>query len=128
MDMELVFESTKNFEKDLRKFEKKDQVKIIEKLNNQCNAFINDKSTFNLHILKPFTFILKDGLQPTLYCLRVSKDIRIILTVDEDPIFEQTIFTLLRVVRHDGLNTAYKSIGELLYQQFLLNEKTTGGQ
>jgi hypothetical protein len=41
------------------------------------------------------------------------------LSVDEDPIFGQVIFTLFRVVKHDDLDKAYKSVAQSLYQDLL---------
>jgi hypothetical protein len=43
----------------------------------------------------------------------------VILTVDEDPIFGQVIFTLFRVIQCDDLEQAYKSVAESLYQDLL---------
>ncbi len=40
-----------------------------------------------------------------------------ILTVYEDPIFGQVVFTLFRAVTQDRLNRAYQSVAELLYQE-----------
>jgi len=124
--MELLFEATKKFEKDLSEFEKKDKEKVLKKLNYYCNYLLSDKNIFYSNVLKPKIFMLRDDLQQTLYSMRISVDIRVILTVDEDPLFEQIIITLFRVVRHAQLDKAFKSIGESLYQQLLTNENLTG--
>lgn len=126
--MELVFESTKQFEKDLLNFEKKDQARIIEKLNYQCGNLLNDRSSFFKKVSIPFKFKLKDDLQPSLYCMRISPKIRIILTMDEDPLFNQIIITLIRVVSRAEIDKAYKSIGESLYQKLLFNEDIEEGE
>ncbi|AUB34373.1 hypothetical protein COO91_00193 [Nostoc flagelliforme CCNUN1] len=47
------------------------------------------------------------------------------MTVDEDPIFGQVIFTLFRVVKHDDLDKAYKSVAESLYQGLLHQNQET---
>ncbi|CAB1253225.1 conserved hypothetical protein [Clostridiaceae bacterium BL-3] len=112
--MELVFESTKEFKKDLNKFEKKDQGKIIEKLNCYCSTLLNDSSIFYSKVYKPYIFMLKDNFEQSLYSMRISIDIRVILAVDEDPLFNQILITLFRVVKHDELKKAFKSIGESL--------------
>lgn len=125
--MELVFEVNKRFEKDMDKFEKREQAKIIEKLNHYCSFLLTDKSTFYSHVHKPCVFMLRDDLQQSLYSMRISVDIRVIMTIDEDPLFDQIVITLFRVVRHDQLEKAFKSIGESLYQELLSNESLTGG-
>jgi len=57
--------------------------------------------------------------ESSLYALRVNKDIRIILTVDDDPLFDQILITLLHVVRHSNLNKVFNGIAESIYQNTL---------
>ncbi len=57
--------------------------------------------------------------------LKVSQKLRVILTVDEDPIFGQIIFTLFRAIQHQDLNKAYNSVAESLYQDFLHKDQET---
>ena len=47
---------------------------------------------------------------------RVGRDIRLILAVDDDPIFGQILVTLFRVVRHNEVDRSYRSIAHLLYR------------
>ena len=124
--MELLFEASKKFEKDLNQFEKKERAKILEKLNYYCDALLNDKSIFYSSVHKPHIFMLGNDMQQSLYSMRISIDIRVILTVDEDPLFDQILITLFRVIRHDQLEKAFRSIGESLYQQLLLKDMTGG--
>ncbi|MDS3859819.1 hypothetical protein RIF25_03255 [Thermosynechococcaceae cyanobacterium BACA0444] len=53
----------------------------------------------------------------SLYALRVMRKFIVILTIDEDPIFGQVIFTLFRVVKHDDFGKACQDIAQSLYQQ-----------
>jgi hypothetical protein len=50
-----------------------------------------------------------------LYELPVGKDRRVILAVDDDPIFGQVIITLMRVVAKRGRKGAYDELAGLLY-------------
>lgn len=59
---------------------------------------------------------MPEGLDSSLYVLRASPQIRVILTIEEDPLFDQKIVTLFRVVRHDDMDRAFNSIAESLYQ------------
>ena len=43
-------------------------------------------------------------------------NIRLIMTVDDDPVFEQTLVTLFRVVQHNEPERSYRSIAHLLYR------------
>ena len=67
-------------------------------------------------VYRPVQIQLKGGLGSSLYSLRAGRDIRLILTVDDDPVFGQTLATLFRVVQHDELERAYRSIAQLLYR------------
>jgi mRNA-degrading endonuclease RelE of RelBE toxin-antitoxin system len=116
--MELLFESTKNFEKELSKFPDSNKKKIVEKLNNHCALLESDeRSPFFKKAYRPINF--KGSTDSTLYALKLDRDIRVILTVDDDPIFEQIIITLLHVVRHSSLDKVFKGIAESLYQKRL---------
>jgi hypothetical protein len=59
----------------------------------------------------------------TLLPLKISQTLSVILTVDEDPIFGQIIFTLFRAIQHSNLDKAYKSVAEALYQDFLRQDQ-----
>ena len=111
--MNILFQESSKFEKDLKSFEDKDQKRIISKINLYCSS---DEKTFHQNAYRPLKVLLPGDLGSSLYTLRVGKDIRVILTFEDDPIFEQTIITLLRVVRHKSLERAFKGIAESLYQ------------
>ncbi|WP_170181382.1 hypothetical protein [Chlorobaculum thiosulfatiphilum] len=48
------------------------------------------------------------------------------MTIEEDPLFDQKIVTLFRVVKRDHMERAFNSIAESLYQQLRLMEKDNG--
>ena|SRR3989338_8357238 len=121
--MKLVFEATDKFEKDLRRLDPKNRDRIINKINASCSLLQNQPSVFFRLVYRPLIPYLAKGLKSSMYVLRVDSDIRVILTVDEDPIFEQIIMTLLRVVRHNDLDKAFRGIAEALYQQDLIKFK-----
>ena len=66
-----------------------------------------------------------NGYESSLYTLRVSQKLRVVLAVDEDPIFGQAIFTLFRAIQHDELDRAYKAVAESLYQDLLQRDRET---
>ena len=117
--MNLLFESTKRFEKELKRFDPKERTRIISKLNQYCQLLPDDTSGFFKHAYQPMKLQLKGNDESTLYALKVYKDIRIIMTVDEDPLFDQIIITLLHVIRHSGLNKVFKGMAESIYQNHL---------
>jgi len=114
--MELLFESTKRFEKDLKSFDKHDKKRIISALN-QYGSKVRDDWSIVPSKVRPLPMPqLKDALDTTLYVLRVNPKIRVILALDEDPIFDQIIISLLRVGRHNKLENMVRGLAESLYQ------------
>lgn len=123
--MDILIESTKDFEKDLAKLNEDERAVVIEKINDCASLFPTNKvATYRkMHRLRLPS--LANGYESSLYTLRVSQKLRVILAVDEDPIFEQIIFTLFRVVQHSELDKAYKGIAESLYQDLLHQDRET---
>jgi mRNA-degrading endonuclease RelE of RelBE toxin-antitoxin system len=115
--MELLFESTQQFERDLEELSKKERATVIRRINLFATQYPNRQSSDYAKLEQPpFSFDLK-GYDSSLYVLRVSPTLRLILAIDEDPIFEQIIFTLFRVVNREKCDRAYTSIAESLYQE-----------
>lgn len=116
--MDIEFRSDKKFEKDMDKLEKKYREKVVKDINKIAKyAEMNrlDSIYKELHKVSNFSFLDDDN--SSLYLYRVSNDLRIILLFDEDPLFDQVIVTLLRVVLRKDAEKTFKSIGESLYQK-----------
>jgi mRNA-degrading endonuclease RelE of RelBE toxin-antitoxin system len=123
--MDVLIESTKSFEKDLDRLGKDEKAAAVKKINDCASLFPTQKADVyrQLHLL-PLPSDL-NGYESSLFTLRVSEKLRIILTIDEDPIFGQVIFTLFRVIKRDDLDKAYKSVAESLYQELLHHNQET---
>ena len=119
--MNVLFQATKKFEKDLRDLPADDAQRVISQLNKNCSLLKQDPTAFYRTVNKPLIVKLKEGMDSTLYSMRAGRDLRILLAVDDDPLFDQTIFTLLRVIQHKDLSKAYKGIAESLYQSTLIS-------
>jgi len=116
--MEILIESTKEFEQDLEKFTNREKFKVIKKLNRYVELISKNKK-----LLENQAFKLKDikfsaEYDSSLYALIIDKNLRIILTIDDDPIFDATVITLFRVVRTEDASNVYSSVAESLYQDF----------
>jgi hypothetical protein len=116
--MDIIIDSTQHFEKDLAKLDQKDKATVITKINHCASLFPSQKANVyhQLHHLRLPS--LPNGYESSVYILRTSPKLRVILAIDEDPIFEQIILTLFRVFKHGDLEKVYKSIAESLYQEF----------
>jgi len=123
--VDVTIQSAKSFEKDLSKLSKQERELVIEKVNYCAQVFPLNKAAVYRKMQRPHTLHLIHSYESSLYTLKVSLKVRVILAVDEDPIFEQVIFTLFRVIQADELDQAYGSIAEPLYQQLLAQERQT---
>jgi hypothetical protein len=121
--VDILIESTNNFEKDPSILTEGEKESAIQEINHYAELFPTQKKNvyLKLHQL-PLPSVL-DGYDSSLYILRVSEALSVILTVDGDPISGQVIFTLFRAIQHDNLDKAYKSIAEALYQDFLRQDR-----
>jgi hypothetical protein len=114
--MDILIESTKSFEDDITNLSAEVKTSVVEKINNCASLFPTHKADVYRKLRRLQLNSNLNGYESSLYTLKVSSQIRVILTVDEDPIFRQVIFTLFRVVAHDELERAYSRIAESLYQ------------
>lgn len=121
--MDVLIESTKRFEKDLDKLSEDGRSITVKRVNDFASLFPNHKSDAYRKLRRiPFLSGL-NGYDTSLYTLKVSHKLSVILAVDEDPIFGQIIITLFRVVKHDDLYRAYQGIAESLYQEILHHDR-----
>jgi mRNA-degrading endonuclease RelE of RelBE toxin-antitoxin system len=120
--MTVLFESTRKFEKGLKKFSSPEKARVIDKLNQYVQLLDSNEKDFYRHAFQPRKIKLTHDNESTLFALRVTQDIRIILTVDKDPLFDQTLITLLGISRHSDLPKLFNNISESIYQSNLINE------
>jgi mRNA-degrading endonuclease RelE of RelBE toxin-antitoxin system len=115
--VDVLIESTRSFEKDLGKLSEDEKAAVVKKINDCASLFPTQKADIYRKLRRlPLPSDL-NGYESSLYTLRVSQKLRVILAVDEDPIFGQVIFTLFRAVNQGDLDKAYKSVAESLYQE-----------
>lgn len=124
-DVDVLIESTRSFEKDLVKLSEDEKVAAIQKINDCASLFPTQKADVYRKLQRLHLPSDLNGYESSLYTLRVSQKLRVILAVDEDPIFGQVIFTLFRAVKHDELNKAYQGVAESLYQELLHHNRET---
>ena len=123
--MDILIESTKDFEKDISQLSSDEKANTVEKINDCASQFSsqNAHAYRELHRL-PLSSGL-NGYESSLYTLEVSEELRMILAVDEDPIFGQVILTLFRVVDRNDLGKAYQDVAEALYQEIRHHSQVT---
>ena len=114
--MELIIEITKSFNKDLKKLQKNEQEKTKDKINSFVESFQQNGNSRKLYRLEKIK--LPTNLSSSLFLLRIDVQIRAIVTFEKDPLFNQTVLTLFRVIKHSELEKAFKSVADSLYQNF----------
>lgn len=116
--MDVRIDIEKKFDKDIKKLSSLDQTVISKKINQLVDLLKEEKNT-STYLYKIHKFSIGGNLDSSLYVLKINKDLRIILTSEEDPLFNEHILTLLRVVRHDDLDKIFRGISESFNQSFL---------
>ena len=109
-------QTTPDFRRDLDRLSPSDQERVASTLRHSYELLRENPRGFFAKVLRPLPIHLKGGLSSSLYSTRVGPEIRLIMAVDDDPVFGQTLVTLFRVVRHDQLERSYRSIAHLLYR------------
>lgn len=113
--MNFLFNSTADFEQDLQNFDATTRHTIVERVNALAQVFVHDKVAFARQARKPYRIHLSNGYDSSLYVVQAGPETRLILTVDDDPIFEQVIVTLLRLVPRSEVRRAYAAAAQTLY-------------
>jgi mRNA-degrading endonuclease RelE of RelBE toxin-antitoxin system len=124
--MEIIFQSTKMFEKDLRKLSAPDRELVIERINKYTHDLLSNRESFFSRASQPFHLKLLHGFDSSLYSMRINQRIRVIVAVDDDPLFDQLIITLFRIAKSpDELKKVFSSVAESLYQSQLIEINPT---
>lgn len=121
--MQLVFESTESFEKEIRVFDYDQHLLIVDEINNRFNLLLSNPAKFYQNIEQPLQFTLVNNYDSSLYILGITDNLKLIFTLDEDTIFDQIIITLFRLVKGNEAVKTYQEIGNLLYNDLLLENK-----
>jgi len=124
--MELHFDITRRFEKDLKRLSTEDKRRVTASINMYAATFDVDRGDVSHQIYQPQKIALPEGVDSSLYVLRATQQIRVILTIENDPLFDRKLVTLIRVVKHDELDRAFNSIAESLYQDLRIGRRDNG--
>ena len=108
-------QTTADFRRDLDRLSPDERASVTESLRRSYEVLRTSPRSFFARAQRPLPIHLKGGLSPSLYSLRAGRGIRLIVAVDDDPVFGQTLVTLFRAVRHEEVEQSYRSIAHLLY-------------
>ena len=120
LDSLINVETTTAFEKDLQKLNSKEQEKVSSKIDEIVELIKDDIFPTQHKDLSKIRIKL-NHYTPSLYLLKITRDLRVFLFLVDDPIFDQKIITLLRVSPHHDMNKILQGLAESYYQQELLS-------
>ena len=118
--MDLVYHYTKGFEYDLSQLSQATKECMAADINKYGQLLLTNPPEFYQHAHQPYPIKLVNGYESSLYTLPTGAPMNVIATVDEDPIFDQLLVTLMRAVRADEVSQAYTSVAQSLYQDWLV--------
>jgi hypothetical protein len=123
--MDIFIESTEEFEGDLADFSQMQKADIIYEMNQVFQTLLKDPELLfkNLTLAQLRKIKLNHDYDSSLYSMKVQPEIRVILTIDDDPIFDRTLVTLFRVVKVEDALKAYNAVLEHLYQDFTIENQ-----
>jgi hypothetical protein len=114
--MNTEFDITRHFENDLALFSKENQTIVADSINQYAPVFDIEQGDPTHHIYQPCKIQLPEGLDSSLYVLQATNQISVLLTIEDDPLFDRKLITLIRVIKQDELDYTFNSVAKSLYQ------------
>lgn len=116
--MDIQVDRTELFEKEYRKLSPAEQKKVAEKMNYLI-SLLQDGNRASLYRVPKLFF--PEGItsdQSTLYVYKPTLRLRVIVSFDDDPIYNQKILTLYSVTTHENLHRSFENVARKLYSQW----------
>jgi mRNA-degrading endonuclease YafQ of YafQ-DinJ toxin-antitoxin module len=113
--MDVIVNIGEKFDKDVKKFPTNLQKQIEKKVTHLIKLLQEGLNTSS-HLSKIHNYQIGLNMDVSLYVLKVNKDLRVILTSEEDPLFNEHILTLVKIVKHNDLDVTFKNIAESIIQ------------
>ena len=107
--------STPDFDADLGVVPEQARRRIEEKVKSAAALLETDRKSFFARAQRPVVFRVGSGFESSLYVLRPVPRMRVIIAVDEDPLFGQFILTLLRAVPAESFEKEVGKVARRLY-------------
>lgn len=103
--------------KHIKRYPRSEQVRILNMIRTKVYGFVYHNDT---RFLKQDHYFSKMGtFDSTIYYIRLDLHNRAIISVDEDPIFDETRVNILSICNHDNLQREIKGIMQSLYQKMI---------
>jgi len=116
--MDVRFNSTRTFEKQLGTLTGKERERIAAKINQLAEQYSADSAGLS-RLATPFSRKVLGGYDSSLYTARISHKVRLIFSAEDDPIQGEVVLTLFALTTPDKYGRTIESISESLYQERL---------
>ncbi len=113
--MKLEFDITQSFSDDIALLPVIQRERVANQINLVSTSLLNGKTEFKENSSIPYLFNLKGGLESSLYLIKADQDKRMIVSIDEDPIFDKISLTFFRLIDNKGAEDIYRQTGENIY-------------
>lgn len=116
--MDVRFNLTRTFEKQLGSLAGKEREVIAAKINQLAEQYSADSAGLS-RLATPFGHKVLGGYDSSLYTARLSHKDRLIFSAEDDPIQGEVVLTLFALTTPDKYSRTMESIAESLYQEYL---------
>jgi hypothetical protein len=118
-DSAVIIETTESFIQDLNNFPVAEQEKVNNKLQTITSLVEKENLDEIVQLFKKIQGIKMNNYSSSLYQLKVSSNLRILLFFEEDPLFDRKIITLLHVFYRQDMEKAIANFAKSFYQNEL---------
>lgn len=115
--MQLEFDITQSFSDDMAHLTSSQRSNIVSQINLVSKSLLNGRTEFTRNSSIPYLFNLKGGMDSSLYLVRADEDKRMVVAVDEDPVFDKISLTFFRLIDKSKAEETYKKVGEEIYKE-----------
>jgi len=114
--MELEFDITQSFSNDMDHLPVGQRQNVSDQINLVSKSLLNGQTAFKENSSVPYIFNLKHGFDSSLYVVKADQNNRMIISIDEDPVFDKISLTFFRLVDKNEAEKTYKEVGENIYR------------
>lgn len=101
----------------LKKLNRNEKNKVIDLIKERVRGFLVEKD--KRYIFQDRFFAKLGKFDSTVYYLKLNVNERVILSIDEDPIFEQINVNIFSICSEDKFKLEIQGIMESLYQKMI---------
>ncbi len=116
--MDTAFLEDQRFAAEVRRLSSVDRQRVYATIEKLAKSAVSNRESFQRKLQPSRRIRLGDKLQSTLYVARVGPKLRLLFTLDDDPLFDRIMVTLFRLVKADDVDKAYHQVAQSLYEDF----------